>query len=120
MSEENLDLSQFDEIPDRVARAKAKAEAIKKARAAAGGADAGAPLASGRGLARSFLGRSCRHSQGTDEQRRRLSRARGNSADFACSPCNPAWTGSYCACEKWRDYNQKRVLHLVDFGLGII
>jgi cytochrome b6-f complex iron-sulfur subunit len=42
MSEENLDLSQFDEIPDRVARAKAKAEAIKKARAAAGGADAGA------------------------------------------------------------------------------
>ena len=36
MSEENLDLSQFDEIPDRVARAKAKAEAIKKAREASG------------------------------------------------------------------------------------
>tara|TARA_B100001123_G_C15273619_1_gene1011269 strand:- start:775 stop:1755 length:981 start_codon:yes stop_codon:yes gene_type:complete len=36
MSEENLDLSQFDEIPDRVARAKAKADAIKKAREASG------------------------------------------------------------------------------------
>ena len=36
MSEENLDLSQFDEIPDRVARAWAKAEAIKTAREASG------------------------------------------------------------------------------------
>jgi cytochrome b6-f complex iron-sulfur subunit len=37
MSEENLDLSQFDDIPDRVERAKAKAEAVKKAREAAAG-----------------------------------------------------------------------------------
>ena len=33
MSEENADLSEFDEIPDRVARAKAKAEAMRKAKA---------------------------------------------------------------------------------------
>ena len=37
MSEENIDLSEFDEIPDRVARAKAKAEALRKAREAAAG-----------------------------------------------------------------------------------
>ncbi len=37
MSEDNIDLSEFDEIPDRVARARAKAEAMRKARAAAGG-----------------------------------------------------------------------------------
>ncbi len=37
MSEENIDLSAFDDIPDRATRAKAKAEAIRKARAAAGG-----------------------------------------------------------------------------------
>jgi cytochrome b6-f complex iron-sulfur subunit len=35
MSEENIDLSEFDEIPDRVARARAKAEAMRKAREAA-------------------------------------------------------------------------------------
>ncbi len=38
MPEENIDLSEFDAIPDRVARAKAKAEAMRKAREAAGGA----------------------------------------------------------------------------------
>ena len=34
---EEIDLSQFDEIPDRVARAKAKAEAMKKMREGGGG-----------------------------------------------------------------------------------
>ena len=44
MSEENIDLSEFDEIPDRVARARAKAEAMRKARkAAAGDASAATP-----------------------------------------------------------------------------
>lgn len=43
MSEENIDLSEFDEIPDRVARAKAKAEALRKAREAAAGESASAP-----------------------------------------------------------------------------
>jgi cytochrome b6-f complex iron-sulfur subunit len=37
MSDEKIDLSEFDEIPDRVARAKAKAEALRKAREAAAG-----------------------------------------------------------------------------------
>ncbi len=37
MSEDKIDLSEFDEIPDRVARAKAKAEALRKAREAAVG-----------------------------------------------------------------------------------
>ena len=37
MSEENIDLSEFDEIPDRLARARAKAEALRKAREAAAG-----------------------------------------------------------------------------------
>ncbi len=38
MAEEDVDLSSFDDIPDRVARAKAKAEAMRKARG--GGTDA--------------------------------------------------------------------------------
>ncbi len=36
MAEEKLDLSSFDDITDRVARAKAKAEAVRKARGASG------------------------------------------------------------------------------------
>ncbi len=46
MSEGNIDLSEFDGIPDRVARAKAKAEALRRARkAAAGDASAATPAA---------------------------------------------------------------------------
>ena len=37
MAEEEIDLSAFDDIPDRVARARAKAEAIRKARGTGGG-----------------------------------------------------------------------------------
>lgn len=46
MAEENVDLSEFDDIPDRVARAKAKAEAMRKARGGDGGAPPPAAAAS--------------------------------------------------------------------------
>ena len=42
----NVDLSQFDSISDRVARAKAKAEAVRNAKAS-GGAEAAGPAAAG-------------------------------------------------------------------------
>ena len=42
MSEGNIDLSEFDGIPDRVARAKAKAEALRRVRKAAAAAAAAA------------------------------------------------------------------------------
>ena len=47
MSEDKIDLSEFDEIPDRVARAMAKAEAIRKAREAAAGDESAAKPAEG-------------------------------------------------------------------------